>query len=100
MLLLLVSKKYKIGVFEHSGTVIELRERVDRQSEDIQKLVTNLSVENIRMKERVQELEKLYDMSVDDKVSLNLRVEDLELMIEYLVKDLPAVMVAPEADLG
>lgn len=69
-----------LSIYGHSKNVIELQKKVDRQSEDIQKLITNLSVKNIRLNEKVESL-------TEDMMNLGEqfgRMEGLEEKIEEL----------------
>ena len=45
-----------LSISQNTQTIIELRERVETQSEDIQRLVTDLSVKNVRLQDEVNEL--------------------------------------------
>jgi predicted nucleic acid-binding Zn-ribbon protein len=45
-----------LSISQNTQTIIELREKVDTQSEDIQRLVTDLSVKNVRLEREVGEL--------------------------------------------
>jgi hypothetical protein len=44
-----------LSIYHNSKTILELREKVDKQSEDIQELVTNLSLKNVRLENRLEE---------------------------------------------
>lgn len=45
-----------LSISQNTQTIIELKEKVDTQSEDIQRLVTDLSVKNVRLQDEVNEL--------------------------------------------
>ena len=45
-----------LSISQNTQTIIELREKVDEQSEGIQRLVTDLSLKNVRLQDEVNEL--------------------------------------------
>ena len=45
-----------LSISQNTQTIIELREKVETQSEDIQRLVTDLSLKNVRLQDEVDEL--------------------------------------------
>ena len=47
------------SIYEHTRTLVKLKERVERQREDLKELTTNLSVENLRLK---REISRVKDM--------------------------------------
>ena len=62
-----------LSIFSGSKNVAQLQERVDRQSADIQELITNLSVENARIKSQMADLLGKFD-------GLRERIEELEII--------------------
>jgi len=67
-----------LSIYSHSKNVLELQKKVDQQSKDIQTLITNLSVENVRLKEQTTDLyEKLGSLE-----GLKERIEELEDYVE------------------
>jgi hypothetical protein len=60
-----------LSIYSYSTTVVELRQKVDKQSEDIEELITNLSVKNVR-------LEKEVDSLKDFVMGLSAQIENLE----------------------
>jgi len=49
-----------LSIYESTANVIALRNQVDQQSEDIQRLITNLSLENARLKLDLEGLKKSF----------------------------------------
>ena len=45
-----------LSLSQNTRTIIELREKVETQSDDIQRLVTDLSLKNVRLRDEVDEL--------------------------------------------
>ena len=45
-----------LSLSQNTQTIIELREKVETQSDDIQRLVTDLSLKNVRLRDEVDEL--------------------------------------------
>jgi integrase len=47
-----------LSIYAQSGTIIELREKVDKQSDDIQQLITNLSLKNVKLENKVEDMKE------------------------------------------
>ena len=78
-------------VYENSKNMIELREKVDRQSDDIEQLVTSLSLKNVRLENQLGEQEvrisKLLDANqrlMETVLSQGERMDSLEREISGL----------------
>lgn len=47
-----------LSIYANTSTMLQLRDKVERQSDDIQELVTNLSVENVRMRKELDSMQR------------------------------------------
>jgi integrase len=47
-----------LSIYQNSKTIQELREKVDKQSDDIEQLVANLSLKNVRLENEMEDLKE------------------------------------------
>jgi integrase len=55
-----------LSIYEQSKTVVELKQKVEKQSDDIQQLVVNLSVRNARLENDIAEIKNLHVQHVSE----------------------------------
>lgn len=80
---------------ETRNTILDLKENQSRFSSQL----INLLEDNQKLKERMEELNVVYDIASKERSQLSLRVEDLELYVKYLESLLPPVMDVPRAEI-
>ena len=58
-----------LSIYQNTQTIVELREKVDKQSDDIKQLVTNLSLKNVKLENDMEALKE--QMKANQEMALN-----------------------------